>query len=292
MKDPCSLPAAVALVYLAGHLLLVLSARRPLPSWKVLAAVDLVLGFVLAGILLGVRDFRSDAVWGARFVRLWAPIVFFWWAYTWAGKVLHVLHAPDFSIDATLLGLEKRLFGQPSLWMALGRCPWLTEVMHFFYATYYLYTPLLGIYLHVQQRFEDFEAVSSAVLIGYASSYLLFSLVPVWGPRWGLVEAKLLDRSLQVLQGGLLTRWMNGIMYGGVAHKGGAMPSSHSSTAVVFLIWCWRIWGAEGGVPALVVVVGMWVGSVYGRYHYVLDILAGALLGLCGVAAADWYYGR
>ena len=31
----------------------------------------------------------------------------------------------------------------------------------------------------------------------------------------------------------------------------------------------------------------MWFGSVYGRYHYVLDVLCGALLGLAAVWLAD-----
>ena len=88
-----------------------------------------------------------------------------------------------------------------------------------------------------------------------------------------------------------LTDRMNSIMYGGMAHKGGAMPSAHSSTAVVFLIWCWRLWGIEGGLPATIAVGGMWIGSIYGRYHYVVDILVGALLGLLGVWVADWAYG-
>ena len=75
-------------------------------------------------------------------------------------------------------------------------------------------------------------------------------------------------------------------MYG-VAHKGGAMPSAHSSTAVVFLVWCWRIWGLGGGSLALVIVAGMWLGAVYGRYHYMMDILAGGLLGVAALILAD-----
>ena len=74
-------------------------------------------------------------------------------------------------------------------------------------------------------------------------------------------------------------------MYG-VAHKGGAMPSAHSSTAVVFVFWCWRIWGPEVGVFALTVATGMWLGAVYGRYHYVIDILAGGVLGILSVTLA------
>jgi membrane-associated phospholipid phosphatase len=84
-----------------------------------------------------------------------------------------------------------------------------------------------------------------------------------------------------------ITRAVNSIMYGGVAHKGAAMPSTHSSTAVVFLVWCFRLWGVEGGVLAGIVVVGMGAGSVYGRYHYVADVLWGAALGALSIWIAD-----
>lgn len=292
MTQRWSLPVVLALVYIAGHLIIVLTARRRLPSKNLLVATDLALALLFLGLLWGVPSYGEDPPWGALFARLWAPILFFWWGYTWAGKILHAFYPPEFSIDRRFMGWEAKLFKQPSLWLAQGQRRWLTELMHFFYASYYLYTPILGIYLHSQQRFNEFEAMSSAVLIGYATSYLLFTLIPLWGPRWGLLETGQLDSSTQILKGYWLTAQMNRVMYEGPAHKGGAMPSSHSSTAVVFLIWSWRLWGAEGGVLAGVLVAGMWIGSVYGRYHYVVDILAGALLGLLGVWAADWVYGR
>lgn len=280
-----SLPSLLALAYLGGHSLLILTARnRPSRSATILLVNLLLSAFFL--IVLWGGGAWLESFWG-RLVRLWAPVVFFWWAYTWAGRALHVYHSPDTSWDDRLIAAEERLFGQPSLTWALNPRRFLTEAMHFFYASYYLYTPALGIWFHASGRIVEFEAMSSAVLLGYAVSYLLFSLVPVRGPRWGLLEAGLLDRSRQVLSGYWITAQMNRVMYGGVAHRGGAMPSSHSSTAVVFAIWSWRAWGWEGGIIALVLVAGMWAGSVYGRYHYVIDIMAGAALGLVAVILSD-----
>ena len=79
-------------------------------------------------------------------------------------------------------------------------------------------------------------------------------------------------------------------MYDDVAHKGGAMPSAHSSTAVVFLFWCWYIWGWEGGMLALIIACGMWLGAIYGRYHYALDIIVGALLGVASLLVAGYIF--
>lgn len=255
--------------YLLTHSLMVLFGRnRPRHFLRVvLLNTGLTAGFV--GILFG----------GSLFLRLWLPVVFFWWAYRWSSRTLGTFHPLEFSLDPKILNLEGRFLGQPSLWWARRGNPWLIEVLHFFYFSYYLYTPVIGIVLYVDGRFREFEAMTFAVLLGYAVSYIFFAVTPVWGPRWALVKSGLLDPSEQQLQGYWFTRIINFIMYGGIALKGGAMPSAHSSTAIVFLVWSWVLWGGWGGIPATVIVTGMGVGSVYGRYHYVFDVLCGALLG-------------
>lgn len=267
----------LCVAYLVAHtLLLILGRQRSERLFQLLLAnAALIAGFVFVSM--------SDNLP----LRLWSPVLFFWWAYRWAGHTLISIHSPEYSLDAKILRLEDRFLGQPSLWWARRKRPWLTELMHFFYFSYYLYSPILGVFLYAAGRFREFEAMAFAVLSAYAISYLFFALTPTVGPRWALVESGLLEESEQRLDGYGFTQLINYIMYHGPALKGGAMPSSHSSTAVVFLVWCWRVWGVWGGAPALIVVTGMWFGSVYGRYHYVLDVLCGALLGLAAVWLAD-----
>ena len=267
----------LCVAYLVTHsLLLTLGRQRPERLFQLLLTnAALAAGFVFVALSENLA------------LRLWSPILFFWWAYKWAGHTLTSIHLPGYSLDPRILRLEDRILGQPSLWWARGKQPWLTELMHFFYFSYYLYTPILGVFLYLEGRLHEFESMAFAVLSAYAISYLFFALTPTVGPRWALVESGLLETSEQRLDGYAFTWLINYIMYHGPALKGGAMPSSHSSTAVVFLVWCWRVWGMWGGVPALIVVAGMWFGSVYGRYHYVFDVLCGALLGLAAVWLAD-----
>ena len=189
----------------------------------------------------------------------------------------------DFSWDSTITRLEERHLGQLSLEWARRRSKALTELLHFFYASYYAYTLILAIYLYSKERFLGFEAMALAVNLGYAVSYTLFALIPVWGPRWALSTEGRLAACDQQLRGCWITKGINYIMYQGIAHKGGAMPSAHSSTAVVFLLWSWRLWDISGGIPATLLVLGMAAGSLYGRYHYLSDILCGGLPGLGSV---------
>ena len=283
-----SLPTWLVIGYLVVHSLYVLAARYPPANLARILSVNAAL-ILLFLIQLSALD--SEEVWHERWLRitvLWSPIAFFWWAYLWAGRTLHVFYPEGVSFDSPLIRLEARFFGQPSLWLARDRAPWLTDLVHFLYNTYYAYTPILALYLYIHGRLHEFQSMSFAVILGYACCYSFFPLLPVWGPRWGLVVAGLLNQSERCLAGGWMTRATNAIMYEGLAHKGCAMPSAHSSTGVVFLVWCWRIWGAAGGLPATFIVAGMAFAAVYGRYHYLVDIIVGAALGVFCVLAADW----
>lgn len=191
----------------------------------------------------------------------------------------------------SIIRLEERHLGQLSLEWARRGSRVLTELLHFFYAGYYAYTPVLAIYLYSKACYQEFEAMALAVNLGYAVSYTLFALIPVWGPRWALSSEGRLSASEQQLRGYWITKGINYIMYQGIAHKGGAMPSAHSSTAAVFLLWSWRLWDLPGGIPATLLVVGMAVASLYGRYHYLSDILCGGPAGAgqcvdCGSACS------
>jgi len=284
-----SLVQWLPIAYLLIHISLVIKSQFRLSKTFWLVTFDLVL-IGLFGSLVSWTDWWFQVVPGGRIFFLWAPIVFFWSGYLWAGYTLTAFHKNGFTYDQEIIDLEEKWFGQPSLWWARNRPRWLTELMQFFYFTYFFYTLTLGIYLHSQNRIQDFQSMTFAVLFGYLVSFTCFAITPAEGPRWALISHGLLPASEQRQKGYWLTAFVEKIMYG-VAHKGGAMPSAHSSTAVVFLVWCWRIWGLEFGVIALFIAVGMWLGAIYGRYHYLLDILVGGILGVFSVILADQVFG-
>ncbi len=264
-----------------------LIARRPSPHAGRAHLTNLLLGvgfFVLSQLGGGERWNDWPLLLG---LRLWAPIVFFWWGYAWAGRTLHFYYPPEFSYDRQLIDWDGRMFGQPSLWMARGRSRLLNETMNFFYFSYYFYTPVLGVALHYAGDFERFEAMALSVNLGYAICYSIYPLTPLWGPRWALVDQGHLPDDEKILSGYVVTNFMNKIMWGTTAHKGGAMPSAHSSTAIVFVIWCIRIWGLTGGLIGGSVAGVMFVATVYGRYHYVIDLIVGTTIGLFALWLAD-----
>ncbi|HJO03589.1 MAG TPA: phosphatase PAP2 family protein [Acidobacteriota bacterium] len=262
-------------------------AQRPVPGRKRIHAVNLIVAIGFSALAAGTQSSPGDTASALVFARLWLPIVYFWWAYAWAGHTLHLFHPPEFSYDRPLINVEQRLFGNPSLWLGRNRPAWLNELMQISYWLYLLYTPFLGIALYSAGDFRRFEAMALAVCLGYAISYSAYPWMPLWGPRWALVSEGLLPEDERRLPGYLISGWTHRIMWSSTAHKGGAMPSAHSSTCLVFIVWCWRIWGASGAVAGGVVGGLMFVSTVYGRYHYVVDVLVGVAVGLVSLVLAD-----
>jgi membrane-associated phospholipid phosphatase len=233
----------------------------------------------------------SGAEWGSglpmTLLRLALPVIYYWYAYALAGPTLHLFHPPEFAYDAPLIRAEQKWFGNPSLWMARDRSPALHEFMQFFYWTYFFYIPALGIGLYLQNDLRGIEAMAMATSLGYAICYSIYPWFPLWGPRWALVDAGLLRDDEKILPGYFFANFMNRIIWSDTAHKGGAMPSAHSSTCIIFMIWCVRVWGTTGLVVGGFIGVMMFISTVYGRYHYVIDVIVGTVIGVFAVWAAD-----
>lgn len=279
------LPNWLPLIYLLVHTALSLKSEHTAGMKARIVALNLALGLYFALLIVWGLSLPGWAGW-SKFFLLWSPVIFFWWAYLWSKYTLTGVHPAGFHFDSVLIQFESRL-GQPSLTWARKGNRLVSEILHVFYFSYYLYTPVIAIYLDITNRIHDFALLSFAVTFGYLVSYITFALVPVYGPRWSLVDAGLLPTSEQRAQGYWITRFINKLMFGGPALKGGAMPSSHSSTAVVFWYWCWVIWGIPGGILGGIIAGGMGVGAVYGRYHFVTDVMVGALVGGLGILLAE-----
>ncbi len=262
-------------------------ARYKQPHRWRLHLVNLASSFLFVG--LGFLGHNSDLGGAAPlvFLRLWLPIVYYWWAYTWAGRTLHLLYPPEFSFDRPLIAAETRLFGNPSLCLARDRPTWLNELMAFFYWSYYLFIPSLGLTLYFASDYQRFEVMAMAFNLGYAISYSSYPYWPLWGPRWALVSEGLLPDEEKILPGYVFSSFMNRIMWGETAHKGGAMPSAHSTACVIFMVWAVRLWGMPGVWIGGIIGGGMFVSTVYGRYHYVIDVIVGVAIGFVTLWLAD-----
>lgn len=179
--------------------------------------------------------------------------------------------------DDQLLRLEGAWFGTPSRsWAAAWPMPGVSLLLHGCYLAYYLLltVPYARLSLRGARREwrETFRAHLVTLLVGCA----LYLLWPVEGPRYRApIETTLLPDI-----GHRFTNWMLATF----SARGTAFPSSHVSLSLTQLLLAWRFQRSLVWFMAPV-VLGIGVGAVYGGYHYAIDIVAGAMLGISCVAA-------
>lgn len=184
--------------------------------------------------------------------------------------------------DPLVLRWEAGLFGgQPSRELAAALpLPALSETLHAAYLSYYLliYAPPLVLYL--QRRFAAFREMLFALMLTFFVHYLFFIYFPVQGPRY------LFPPPGGELADGVVYGLAHGVLEAG-SSRGAAFPSSHVAIAVVQTVLTVRHLPRLAPLVALL-TLGLAAGAVYGGFHYAVDALAGALLGLVLVLASPF----
>jgi membrane-associated phospholipid phosphatase len=258
--------------YLAITAALIAILGNSVPGRAGLVAVHLT----LAGSLLILNSARPSA--GIlRVIRDWHPLMLFPPLYKEVELLASVIG--DWRLTAAIPAWESALFaGQPSLYLSerLAFVP-LSEYLHFCYLSYVIVIPSVTAYWYLtgrQAAFGELLLMLSTVLLG---SYLFFILLPVDSPYY------LSQRLGPPLSGHFFFDLVHQMSARGGA-RGGAFPSAHVSGAVVVSLVAWR--HQRRLAYLLVPITGsLMIATVYGRFHYVLDTLAGAALAIAvGVA--------
>ncbi len=215
-----------------------------------------------------------------KFLRYWyIPLVLGFFYEQIDGFILGI---HGMYLDGVIITFEKALLGvYPSVWLERFASPPVTEIMKFFYNSYYWLGPLLGISLYYKQELIAFRRTVFSIVTAFFISYIGFVLFPVEGPRYvlsGLYKGP--------LDGYLVTALQDFIMEVGDIH-GGCMPSSHVAVALVVLLLAW-VYRKRMAVWMTPFVTMLAISTVYNRYHYVSDVVAGIAVGLF----AFWLGGR
>jgi len=71
-----------------------------------------------------------------------------------------------------------------------------------------------------------------------------------------------------------------------MSHRLNTFPSGHVAVTIAAALSLWPVSPPAAAVVGAI-AGGVAVGAVTGRYHYVLDVLAGALVGVLSAAAAS-----
>jgi membrane-associated phospholipid phosphatase len=189
-----------------------------------------------------------------------------------------IFFAFENSLDPALIRIEEWIFGfQPSLeWSRAWPWPWFHELMEFAYFTYYFLAVSYLVLVFKDRKRKDpwhWDAVRAFIRdlsLTMLICYTMYTLFPAWGPKYfraGYVE----------VGGWIFTDIMLHIHENG-ALLGAAFPSSHVAASMVPWWHTWENFPRHRWWMTTIFIL-LCMSTVYNRYHYVVDVLAGLALG-------------
>jgi len=231
---------------------------------------------VLLGIMAAL--FVAAAVWGrhsdlGRVAHAFLPLPMVVTIFNVAGPLIGVLNPTRW--DDTMASLDAAWFGPlvPAWGHLLGRPNWLTDGASLFYVSYYFIPFGMCIALWVQHRWKDFDDLGFVLITTLLLSYVGYFLVPTTGPRVPT------EMELQMLGGGTFSARVRDFLRAAEVNQLDAFPSGHTALSLVYLGYGWRLFPSwKIRVPLAVSVVGIIFATVYLSLHYLVDLLAGAIL--------------
>ena len=262
----------VTVAYLLVTAALAAIFHQTIAQWPAIVIVHLT---VCAALVRLDRSEPSSPI--VRALYDWHPILLFPILY----KEVELLAAGvgDWRLSEAIPALEATLFhGQPSLylserWSSVA----LSEYLHFCYLSYVLVIPGVCGYWYATRRQTAFREAVLLLAVTMFGSYLFFILFPVDSPYYRS------DPLGPPFSGHFFFDLVHAISSRGGA-RGGAFPSAHVSGAVVIWLVAWR-YQRPLAVFLAPIVAGVVVATVYGRFHYALDTVAGLLLAIVVVTA-------
>jgi membrane-associated phospholipid phosphatase len=254
-------PRAAALVILSGYL--AMSGVLLGTDGHTLLASLHALGVVIAAWTLVDRRKPARAI-GDLLPLVVAPILY--------GEIPLLIAALGSSFhDDVVQEWEKALFGVQAARAFATTVPnaAVSEVLHLGYLAYYplIFVPPLLLFARRARRGYA-ESVASLTFV-YVTCWIIFAIVPVEGPRY-LWSADAPD--------GPVRRFTVALLAAG-SSRGAAFPSSHMAVSAAQAVMALR-WQPRVGIVATIIAILVGLGAVYGGFHYGVDVVAGAALGL------------
>ena len=225
-------------------------------------------------MVIGLAYARTGKIKGLSFISHWYPTLLFLFFFEEIGLTVHAIFPGWF--DQVLIKADHALFGaHPTVWIEQFSNYWLNEYMQLVYMSYFLLTIGFGAYLWAKGRRSEFSVFIASTCASYYLCYVVFVLFPIESPHHTLGHLQQVE-----LAGGPFTAFINLIEKHGRVH-GGAFPSSHVAGSMAVLFSAYRF-ARRIGYWLTPLVLSICVATVYGRYHYAMDVFAGVLTAAIG----------
>ena len=248
-------------------------------GWKLLAQL---ISLVFLTLLISEVRRRWEEKKTVRFICNFSPIFFVIAIYELLGGLIPYLR-PD--VDNLLIKVDLALFGvHPTVWLEQYFVPWAADIFALAYASYFFIPVSLIIILYFWGKNEEFTLVICTLVLGYYISYIGYIIMPTIGPRFTLASAQQVP-----LQGGVILDSVVTIVNALEGNKHDCFPSGHTQMTVICL-WCALKYKRPLFWIYLPISIALIVSTVYLRYHYVIDIVAGFTCAAVTILIGSWLW--
>jgi membrane-associated phospholipid phosphatase len=258
--------------------------------------INTVALFLIIALVNYIRSRSPSKV--IRAVHVFYIIAIVIYVFKTVEKLSFAMHGRDY--DNVLIAIDRTIFGtNPSVWLFqhIPVIPIFVEIMQLCYFSYYFLPIILAIEFFIRRRHEhveegkidELEMLRFIIVYGLLVSYLGYFSLPGIGPRFTVFDFWSISKDLP---GVLLTepmRWFinlaENIRTGMTSAQAASVvtrdvfPSGHTELALLSIILGFR-YKARSRWVILFLGVGLIFSTIYLRYHYVIDLIAGALIAM------------
>lgn len=259
----------VVIAYLFIEAILILSRMGRLTSWPLYLVIHIAL---IGGALLLAAAASKSRSRILHVLRDWYPALYIPIIFVQLRILVPAVHPRTY--DDLLLAWDNALFGEyPGHYLDAIASPLLTEVLRGCWLSYFVLPFILGVPLYCRRDKGAFHETVLVLVLGWLVSYLGYYALPAWGP--GYFHEKV--PAPQCVHDGGVTQSMALFLFSLEGKMHDIFPSGHTMIALIVL-WQARRHRLRGWPLLIPLVAGLVMGTVYLRYHYGVDILAGVAL--------------
>ncbi len=219
-------------------------------------------------------------------IRDWFPflIILLMYYTLWGDATLLLVNQDR---DQALMALDQRLFGfQASLVLQRIISPPLTAWMTFAYFFHVINIPLVACFLYLWRDRWRFREMMSGLMVGFFFGLMGYLLVPAIGPMYTLRSQYTVPLSHTIM---MFNRDVDFMDFARIRRN--VFPSMH--TAISFVVWLYAYRNSKKLFWILSpLILSLWFSTVYLRYHYLIDVVAGLILAPLFFLLANWLFRR
>ncbi len=228
-----------------------------------------------------------------RFISCWYTLPLIFLTFKELYLMVHPINPRD--LDYLLIQIDKAIFGtDPTSVLDRISTPALTEFLQICYSSFYILWIILGVDLLRNKKEKEFSFFLFILMYGFYVSYVGYMLVPAIGPRFTLYDFANLNKDLPGLY---LTPLIRGVINSGESITNVAQaallaqrdcfPSGHTEMTVITIAIAIKF-KARCAMLIAPLGIGLIFATVYMRYHYGIDVIAGAIAGVFVLCTASW----